>query len=93
MMIQITIDKFNGYIRRIKEFWQSKSTHDEKRFAVKKIVSKISISNDVINEHVNDEVVIKTSSDFDIGIVSIKRDILNNMWKNLMKKIETHSES
>jgi hypothetical protein len=93
MMIQITIDKFNGYIRRIKELWQSKSTYYEKRFAVKKIISKISINNDDINEHVNDEVVIKTSSDFDIEIVSIKRDILNNMWKNLMKKIEAHSEN
>ena len=76
-----------------KNFGNQKVLTMKRALLSKKIVSKISINNDDINEHVNDKVVIKTSSDFDIEIVSIKRDILNNMWKNLMKKIEAHSEN
>jgi site-specific DNA recombinase len=93
MMIRITIDKFNGYVRRIKELWESKSTHDEKMFAVKKIISKISISNDDIIAHLNYDGVTKRLCDFDIEIASIKRDVLVNLWKKSIKKVGALSDN
>jgi hypothetical protein len=92
-MIRITLEKFNGHIRRIKELWESKNTHDEKLFAVKTIISKISISNDDIIAHLNYDMVTKRLCDFDIEIASIKRDVLMNLWKKSIKKIEAHSEN
>ena len=92
-MIRITLEKFNGHIRRIKELWESKSTHDEKMFAVKKIISKISISNDDIIPHLKYDGVTKRLCDFDIEIARIKRDVLMNLWKKSIKKIEAHSEN
>ena len=56
-------------------------------FAIKSMISKISITNEKITLYFNYDMVSKRLSDFDIEIVSIKRDILNNMWKKSIKKV------
>jgi hypothetical protein len=60
---------------------------------VKKIISKISISNDDIIAHLNYDGVTKRLCDFDIEIASIKRDVLVNLWKKSIKKVGALSDN
>jgi hypothetical protein len=62
-------------------------------FAIKGMISKISITNEKITAYFNYDMVTKSLCDFDIEIASIKRDVLMNLWKKSINKIEAHSEN
>jgi hypothetical protein len=62
-------------------------------FAIKIMISKISITNEKITAYFKYELVTKRRCDFDIEIARIKRDVLMNLWKKSIKKIEAHSEN
>jgi chromosome segregation ATPase len=81
LLERITMEKFKTFLNRARKRWHEADTLNEKQAYIVWLISKISVTNDIITAHFNFDTITKKLCEFHIAFDSIEREKIMKLWR------------